>query len=512
MSDFDLVLVLGDQLDRQSAALRACRPGYDRVLMIEARGESTRIASHRARSALFLAAMRQHAGWLREQGHALEYIPIDAPHAAELGGALGDALARLQPRRVVMVEAGEYAVQAAIAACCATAGIALEVLPDSHFLCSRADFANWRSGRRNLVMEHFYRHMRRRLGILVDGDQPAGGRWNFDQSNRRAFGREGPGMLPARSRFAADATTRGALDDVARLFPDNPGALSEFAWPVTREQALTALRSFVEQRLAAFGPFQDAMWQGEPWLYHAHLSAALNLKLLDPREVLDAVLDAWRAGRVPLASVEGLVRQLIGWREYVRGVYWSEMPDYLSRNALQAERPLPAFYWHAGTDMACLREVIGQTLQHGYAHHIQRLMVTGLFALLHGVRPQAVHEWYLAVYVDAVEWVEAPNTLGMSQYADGGLLASKPYVASGRYIDRMSNYCRGCRYDPVQALGGDACPFTTLYWDFLARHAERFDGHPRAGLQWRNLQRVDDARLAAIRRHAGALRDAWDTA
>ena len=276
---------------------------------------------------------------------------------------------------------------------------------------------------------------------------------------------------------------------------------------MTREQALQSLDDFVAHRLAAFGPFQDAMWTGEPYLHHSALSAALNLKLLDPREVIDAAVAAYHDGRAPLASVEGFVRQVIGWREYVRGVYWSEMPGYLDRNALVADRPLPGFYWTGETDMACLREVIGQTLETGYAHHIQRLMVTGLFALLLGVRPREIHEWYLAVYVDAVEWVEAPNTLGMSQYADGGLLGSKPYAASGRYIQRMSNYCTGCRYAPDKATGETACPFTTLYWDFLLRHEQRFARHPRAGMQWRNLARLDGAQRTAIRRQADALAD-----
>jgi deoxyribodipyrimidine photolyase-related protein len=355
-------------------------------------------------------------------------------------------------------------------------------------------------------MEHFYRHMRQSRGILMEPDgRPAGGTWNFDKANRKPFGREGPGTVPPLPRFEPDAVTQGALADVAAQFPDNPGRLDDFAWPVTREQALGALEDFIAHRLAAFGPFQDAMWTGEPFLNHSVLSAVLNLKLLDPREVVEAAVSAHRDQTAPLPSVEGFVRQVIGWREYVRGLYWTEMPGYLEHNALGADRPLPAFYWTGDTDMACLRRVIEQTLQTGYAHHIQRLMVTGLFALLLGVRPQEVHAWYLAAYVDAVEWVEAPNTLGMSQYADGGLLASKPYAASGRYIQRMSNYCTGCRYAPDQATGETACPFTTLYWDFLLRHETRFAKHPRAAMQWRNLKRLDRDDRRAIRRQAEAL-------
>ena len=505
MSDSTLGLVLGDQLDRRSPVLSRCRPGTDPVLMIEARGESTRVASHKARSALFLAAMRHHADWLRSQGHRVDYVGIDATQARDLEMALAHALRQHRPARVCMVEAGEYGVQVRIESTCRDAGVVLETLPDPHFLCSREAFTDWAGQRRSLTMEHFYRHMRRAHGILVEDGAPVGGQWNYDRENRRSFGRAGPGLLAPVAGFEPDRLTRGALEDVERLFPDNPGSLARFDWPVTREQALARLAGFVEHHLAAFGPFQDAMWDGAPFLHHSAISAALNLKMLDPREVVAAALDAWRSGAAPLASVEGFVRQVLGWREFVRGIYWREMPDYLEHNALDARRPLPGFYWTGATEMACLRSVIGQTLEFGYAHHIQRLMVTGLFALLLGVRPQEVHAWYLAVYVDAVEWVEAPNTLGMSQYADGGLLASKPYAASGRYIQRMGNHCANCRFDPGKAVGDEACPFTTLYWDFLMRHAERFTGHPRAALQWRSLERLDRDQRQAIRRQAQAL-------
>jgi len=500
-----LILILGDQLDRRSAALDGAVKARDRILLIEAREESQRVLSHKARSALFLAAMRHHAAWLRRQGYRVDYRRINGPDVDSFESALRAALERHNPERVIMLEAGEYGVQQRVELTCATQGVMLETRTDHHFLCSHEQFADWRRGRRILVMEHFYRHMRQTHDVLMEHGKPIGGTWNFDKANRRPFGRRGPGLIPPLPHYAPDRVTRDALADVARQFPENPGHLEEFAWPVTREQALASLDDFVTQRLAAFGPFQDAMWAGETFLYHSALSAALNIKLLDPREVIDAAIGAFRDGGAPLPSVEGFLRQIIGWREYVRGVYWSEMPDYLQLNALGAERPLPAFYWSGETDMACLRSVIHETLRTGYAHHIQRLMVTGLFALLFGVRPQEVHAWYLAVYVDAVEWVEAPNTLGMSQFADGGLLGSKPYVASGRYIQRMSNYCEHCRYAPDKAAGETACPFTTLYWDFLMRHAERFAHHPRAALQWRNLQRLDDTQRRAIRRHAEQL-------
>jgi deoxyribodipyrimidine photolyase-related protein len=343
-------------------------------------------------------------------------------------------------------------------------------------------------------------------GRALDIAGSRGGRWNFDTENRAHFGKAGPGALPAPVGFEPDPLTRATLAEVEARYSDHPGSLARFDWPVTPADAERALADFVDHRLARFGPYQDAMWAGEPWLYPARLSAALNLKLLSPRRVIEAAVAALDRGAAPLPSVEGFVRQVLGWRELVRGLYWRHMPGWLEANALGADQPLPGFYWTGETEMACLRAVICQTLEHGYAHHIQRLMVTGLFALLLGVRPRAVHEWYLAVYVDAVEWAESPNTLGMSQYADGGWLASKPYVASGRYIQRMSNYCAGCRYDPGSALGERACPFTTLYWDFLHRHRDRFSQHPRAGMQWRNLARLEATTLGQIRAQAERLR------
>jgi len=502
-----LVLILGDQLDRQSAALQAMDRQRDRVLMIEAREESRRIPSHKARTALFLAAMRHHADWLRQQDYLVDYITLDDACAGSFGSALRHAIAQYRPASLLLVQPGEHGVEQVIRDVCTESGTAADILEDNHFLCSREAFAAWRRGRKTLVMEHFYRHMRKQHRILMDEGRPEGGEWNFDRKNRASFGKQGPGMLPPPRLFAPDGITRAVFDTVQRHFPDNPGSLHRFNWPVTREQAKEMLQDFVGQRLHAFGPYQDAMWQDEYLLYHSGISAALNLKLLNPREVIEAAVQAYRAGQAPIQSVEGFVRQVLGWREYVRGIYWSEMPGYLERNALDAQQPLPAFYWHGNTDMQCLRQVIKQTLDTGYAHHIQRLMVTGLFALLLGVRPQETHTWYLGVYIDAVEWVEAPNTLGMSQHADGGLLGSKPYAASGRYIQRMSNYCQGCRYDPAESVGSSACPFTTLYWDFLMRHEERFARHPRAGMQWRTLGKLDPDKKRAIRTQGASLRE-----
>jgi deoxyribodipyrimidine photolyase-related protein len=295
---------------------------------------------------------------------------------------------------------------------------------------------------------------------------------------------------------------------VESRFATHPGRLEAFDWPVTPAEATAALEDFIAHRLADFGTYQDAMWTREPWLYHSRIAAAMNLKLLDPRDAIAATERAYRAGRVPLASAEGFIRQILGWREYVRGLYWLFMPTYAEGNALDAREPLPAFYWSGETEMACLRDAIGQTLTYGYAHHIQRLMVTGLYALLLGIEPKAVHEWYLAVYVDAVEWVELPNTIGMALYADGGIMASKPYVATGKYIDRMSDYCKGCRFDPAQSTGETACPFTTLYWDFLMRHEPMLAKNQRMALQVKNLKRLSAEQRTAIAARAQTIRAA----
>lgn len=501
-----LVLVLGDQLDPASAALDGLDPAVDAVWMAEVRAESTHVRSNRTRTALFLAAMRHYRDAARAVGRTVHYRALGEHAAMSLDAALADDLARLRPERCLVVLPGEHRVLELLRATCAAAGVPLDVLPDRHFFTTPEEFGAWAQGRRELRMEFFYRWVRKRTEVLMEDGEPAGGAWNFDQENRQPFGAQGPGMLPAPQAFPPDAVTREVLELVMREFPDHPGDLTRFDWPVTPAEAEDALQDFIRHRLAAFGPYQDALWTGEPWLYHSRLSAALNLKLLDPRRVVAAAEAAWRDHGLPIASVEGFVRQILGWREYVRGLYWTRMPAYAGHNALDAHQPLPAFYWTGDTDYACLRDAIGQTLQLGYAHHIQRLMVTGLFALLLGVEPREVHEWYLGAYVDAVEWVELPNTLGMSQFADGGVLASKPYIASGKYLARMGNACGQCRYRPDRATGADACPFTTLYWDFLDRHEARFKNHPRLALQVKNLARLDVADRTGIRAAAASIR------
>ncbi len=500
-----LIIVLGDQLDLRASCFDGADPAVDRVWMAEVAEESTHVWSSKPRIALFLAAMRHHAQALAQAGWRMDYRRLDDPdNRGTLAAELRQAIAVHQPQSLAMTAPGDWRVLESIKAVAAEAGLGLQIHEDRHFFSTVREFAAHARGRKQLRLEYWYRELRHKTGILMSEGKPLGGQWNFDAENRQAFGKDGPPPIPEPSRFPPDPITQEVLAMVEARFAGHPGSLKHFAWPVTREQALASLQRFIEERLPHFGRWQDAMWEGQAWLFHSHLSAALNLKLLTAREVVEAAQEAHARGHADLPSVEGFIRQILGWREYVRGIYWLHMPEYLDRNALAANRQLPAFFWTARTDMACLRDALEITLEHGYAHHIQRLMVTGLYALLLGVDPKAVHAWYLSVYVDAVEWVELPNTLGMSQFADGGLMASKPYAASGKYLQRMGNHCKGCRYDPAQATGERACPYTTLYWDFLMRHEDALARNPRMVMQVRNLQRLSSQQRQDIALQASA--------
>ncbi|MFN7984100.1 MAG: cryptochrome/photolyase family protein [Vicinamibacterales bacterium] len=506
-----LVLILGDQLDAESAALADLDPVSDVVCMFEVPYESTRTWSHVARTAVFLSAMRHFAAALTERGIRCDYAQLGRHTHPTLDLALTDAVRRHRPHRVVMVEAGEWQIAQNLASTCAELGVPLDTRVDTHFLVSRDAFAQWAGNYRQLRMEHFYRKVRKDTGVLMNvNGEPEQGRWNFDAENRGSFGSRGPGMVPTPPHFAPDAITREVFDDVRRHFADHPGDLASFGWPVTRSDALVALAAFMRDRLPWFGSVQDAMWTGEPWLFHSLLSAAMNLKLLNPREVVDAAVAEYRAGRAPIEAVEGFVRQILGWREFMRGMYWLDMPGMRAANHFDHHRRLPAWYWTGRTHMRCMQEVVGQTLTHGYAHHIQRLMVTGQFALLAQITPQEVEDWYLAVYVDAVEWVELPNVAGMAIYANGGRFTSKPYVASGAYIKRMSNYCDDCRYKPDVKSGPRACPVTTLYWHFLDTHEAALLRNPRTNLMAKNIGRMKPEDRADLRATAERMLSALD--
>ena len=492
-----LRIILGDQLSFGISALVGLDPERDIVLMMEVMEENTYVPHHKQKIVLVLSAMRHFADELRQTGVTVDYVTLEDPeNTGDLTTELRRAVARHTPDRVMVTEPGEWRVLKKVEGWADSIGLPVEIRSDDRFFASHTRFAAWAQGRRGWRLEHFYRDMRREHAILMEGDKPAGGAWNFDAENRKPL----PASIfpPTRLRFLPDETTQAVIELVERRFSDHFGGTEDFGWPVNRQDALRALSDFIEVGLARFGDYQDAMKAGAPFLFHSLLAPALNLGLLSPREVCEAAEGAWRSGAAALNAVEGFVRQILGWREYVRGVYWSLMPKYGDRNALQATRRLPAFYWTGDTSMRCLSEVVKDTARHAYSHHIQRLMVTGNFALLAGVSPREIERWYLAVYADAIEWVEMPNTLGMAGFADGGQMASKPYAASGAYIDRMSDFCSGCAYDVKQKTGPNACPFNYLYWAFLIRQKERLSNNPRLAMPYRTLAGWTTERQAAI--------------
>lgn len=502
-----LRFLLGDQLTHTLSALDGLDRSRDVVLMVEVAAETTYVRHHKQKIALILSAMRHFAGELRAQGIEVDYIRLDeSGNTGSFGGELKRAIERHQPDAIVMTEPGEWRVEQEMLNWREELGIPLHIRPDTRFVASREEFERWAEGRKTLRMEFFYREMRRKTGLLMQGEEPEGGQWNFDHDNRKSLPK---GVRPPeRLRFEPDAITRDVLALVAARFADHFGDLEPFGWAVTRADAQDALAHFLRHALPGFGDYQDAMQTDEPFLFHALVSPYLNLGLLTPLEVCEAAEQEWKAGRAPLNAVEGFIRQIIGWREYVRGIYWTRMPDYAATNALGATRPLPWFYWSGETDMNCVRQCVEDTRRNAYAHHIQRLMVTGNFALLAGIAPAELEEWYLAVYADAYDWVELPNTHGMVAFADGGLLASKPYAASGAYIDRMSDYCHGCVYDVKAKSGPTACPFNYLYWNFLIANEKRLAGNPRLAMPYRTLARMEPSRRDEIVRDAARFLDA----
>jgi deoxyribodipyrimidine photolyase-related protein len=484
-----LVLVLGDQLTPTVAALKAADRARDVVVMAEVAAEATYVRHHPKKIALIFSAMRKFAARLRAEGWTVVYTPLDDPeNAGSIPGELLRSAGQTGATGVLATRPGEWRLIAALE----DTPLDITFLEDDRFVASHGEFEDWAKGRKQLRMEYFYRQMRRKTGLLMEDDTPAGGKWNFDHENRRPASDNLFRRHPM--WFEPNEVVSGVLDLVEARFPLNFGALRPFGFATDAAQAEKVLDHFIAHALPFFGDYQDAMLARDRFLYHSLISAYLNIGLLDPLAVCRRVEAAWRDGHAPINAAEGFIRQIIGWREFVRGVYFHEGPDYATRNALGHDLALPALYWGAETRMACLSHAVAQTRDEAYAHHIQRLMVTGNFALLAGIDPAEVHAWYLSVYIDAFEWVEAPNVVGMSQFADGGVVGSKPYVSSGAYIDRMSDYCGGCAYDVKAKTGKGACPFNLLYWHFLDRHRDRFERNPRMAQIYRTWDRMDDDR------------------
>jgi deoxyribodipyrimidine photolyase-related protein len=496
--DQSLVLIVGDQLSHHLSSLRQADKARDILLMAEVWPEASNVRHHQKKVALVFSAMRHFAHELQQAGWIVDYVKLDDKDNSQ---SLKTEIMRAKQRhgilKVVMTEPSEWRVKEDLSH--------ITQLEDTRFICSHASFNMWAKERRELRMEYFYHDMRRQTGLLMHGDQPEGGKWNFDSENRKPA--KGDARFVQPLKFAPDEITQEVLALVEKSFGHHFGLLHPFWFATTAQEAEQALHHFLKHHLAQFGETQDAMVEGEYFLNHAMISAYINLGLLDPLRVCQAVEQKYKEGLAPLAAAEGFIRQIIGWREYVRGLYWLKMPEYVSVNALDATRPLPDLYWSGETDLNCLHQVVKQTRDEAYAHHIQRLMITGNFALLAGFNPREVHEWYLAVYADAFEWVELPNTIGMALHADGGVMASKPYAASGNYINKMSNYCKGCRYDVKQRLGPDACPFNAMYWNFIGTHQQRFSKNPRMAQIVASYSRFEEKEKSAIHEQASRFLD-----
>lgn len=496
-----LRLVLGDQLNPGHSWFDVVDAQVVYVLM-EVRQETDYVLHHAQKILAIFAAMRAFAEQLRAAGHRVRYIALDSPSNRQaIGANLSALMSHYQAERLQWQSADEWRVDSELRRWASEQSFPTAEVDSEHFLTGRGELAALFEGRKQWLMEHFYRQMRRRLGLLLDGEgKPEGGQWNFDHDNRKPW--PGTPAEPPDLRPNHDHRALWAMLQRSGVRSFGEPQADALRWPTNRTEALASLEAFIQHALPHFGDFEDAMSSTSQRLFHSLLSFALNVKMLQPLEVVRRVEAAYRCGAAPLAAVEGFIRQIVGWREYVRGIYWAHMPGYETRNALAHQRPLPHWFWSGDTRMRCLQHAIGQSLQTAHAHHIQRLMVIGNFSLLAGLDPRALHGWYLGVYIDAFEWVELPNTVGMSQWADGGLIATKPYVSSGAYIQRMSDYCQGCHYDYKQKLGPRACPFNALYWDFFARHAERLETNPRLGLVYKQLQKLQGPQLDALRGQA----------
>lgn len=493
-----LRVILGDQLTHTLSSLDNINPHNDIILMCEVSEETDYVKHHQKKIAFLFSAMRHFAEELEIKKFRVDYIRFTDPNnTGSIQKEVQRALQRHQIHQIIITQPGEYRLLKNIKTWSNKFNIPVEIREDNRFLCSLAEFNAWTRGRKQLRMEYFYREMRKKYSILMNHGEPIGGQWNYDAENRKSPKHHH--IIPKPYQTTPDSITIEVIELVSEHFKDHFGDILPFSLAVTRIQALEALEQFIHERLIYFGDFQDAMLQDEPWMYHSHLSFYLNCGLLEPLECIQAAEKAYLNNEVPLNAAEGFIRQILGWREFVRGIYWLTMPNYADLNFLNAKQPLPEFYWSANTQMNCLKQCVTETKKHAYAHHIQRLMVLGNFALLAGINPKFVNEWFLIVYADAYEWVELPNVTGMVLFADGGFLGSKPYAASGNYIQRMSNYCKNCHYRVEEKHGEKACPFNYLYWDFIARNQDLLSNNPRMSMIYKSYKQMDEDKKNKIR-------------
>ncbi len=495
------VWIFGDQLNPNISALAGVDKSNCVVLMIETLARARQRPYHKQKLVFLWSAMRHFAQELRTLGYEVDYYEAQP----RLGEALSAHCDRYQPSHIRLMETAEHERSQRLAELMKQHNIPVEITPNSMFLSDRADFAHQAKGKKTLLMEWFYRQMRQQTGLLMEGESPVGGQWNYDADNRKRPPADH--VFPPIPRYQPDAVTQNVIDLVAREFPNHFGEVDGFWLPVTRQDAVEFANDFFDHRLDLFGPYEDAIMVGEPAMYHSLLSPLINVGLLEPLELCQQAEARYEAGHARLNSVEGFIRQIIGWREFIYQIYHLKMPDYLQVNHFEADLPLPDFYWTGDTSMRCIADAVGNLKQYGINHHIQRLMITGNFALIAGIDPQAVNDWYWLAYSDAYEWVVTPNVLGMTLYADGGLLATKPYAASANYIKKMSNCCSGCAYNPRQSVEATACPFNALYWDFIARNYDTLKQNHRMNMIIALYNKRDPDQMQAIRQRAADVRD-----
>jgi len=478
------IWILGDQLGESNAALRQASKKDDCLLFIESRKRGAHLKYHKIKLVMIYSAMRHFADEMESKGWAVDYHQLENTEDFESG--LRKHLKKYSPDEVCMAEPNGLFETDAVQKLAKKLKFDLKLLETEQFLVRRSDFSDWAGGKKRLLMETHYRRMRESLGLLLDDKgEPVGGKWNYDVENRKGikeWRKDGEPSSPRAPSHPKDTITKEVISDVEKYFPEAPGNADDFWFAPHRDAARSWLGKFIDQRLCSFGEYEDLMVEGDSTLFHSALTPMLNTGLLTPNECVDAAIEAYQSGDAPLAGVEGFVRQIIGWREFINGIYWLKMPDYAESNALGAERKLPDFFYTGETEMNCLRQVIRQVIDTAYNHHIQRLMILGNFMTLAGIRPQEGLRWFLEMYADAFDWVMMANVIGMALHADGGFMATKPYVSSSSYISKMSNYCDGCRYKPSVKTGPDACPFNYLYWDFYDRHTKRFDSNPRTAM------------------------------
>jgi deoxyribodipyrimidine photolyase-related protein len=496
------VWITGDQCSLENSALVGLDPGSSAVLMIESIAWATERPYHKRKLVLIFAVMREFAASLRAQGWTVDYYA----ERDDFSGPLSEHVARLRPKRLRMMHQSDFGANEAMADVARRLGLEIDITPHTNFISEASDLGKlFRPGQKRVTMETFYRSMRRRTRLLMEGDAPAGGQWNYDARNRK---RPRKGMVfPTVWRPALRDSTREVIAMVERRFPRHPGTIGTWDVPITREDALRAADDFFDRRLDDFGPYEDAMVREQPVMYHSALSPLINVGLLHPLELCERAERAYRTGVARIESAEAFIRQLLGWREFVWQLYWRFMPEYRTRNALNADLPIPDFFTSGETDMACMREALGHVRELGWAHHILRLMVLGNFGLIAGFDPQAFTDWFWGMFVDGYDWVMVPNVIGMTLFADGGVMGTKPYAASANYINTMSDYCAGCRYDPKRLTEDDACPFNALYWDFLARNEVAFAANPRMSLVMKNWAGRDAKWKSAARAKASAIRE-----